>query len=145
MIKLPLPSVSERHRQLYEILTEVRPANGFYDAAGALLSTESALLRIGDEREYTVALCVEGDVYKVGSIHCSDPSLKNIQITTFDDSPAVRRRKELARKRATMSPEEAKQSEENLRRSWGLLVTAPGAIGTLQEEPQVNHPGVKVT
>ena len=99
-----------------------------------------------DERNYVLAIVVDGELYRTELIPTCDPSIIALadQITVFDDSPAVKQQKELKKQRATMSPGEAMKAEEDLRRSWGCNVTRPVGGIEVTKSDQRNAPDVNV-
>ena len=136
-MKLPLPTVSKHHRELYEILNGKQ--SRIYNAAGLMLSDESALLRIGDEREFVFVISVEGELYRAGAIPTCHPFIAQLQLKTFGDSPAIIEQKAALKKWKSMPPGKA---DEELRRQWGLAVHQPGSIRSEQKEP--NAPEVPI-
>ena len=144
-IELPLPKVSSKQRELYDILTGKYSGEGFYNASGTILSDGVALLRVNDERNYVLAIVVDGELYRTQLVPACDPSIIALadQITVFGDSPEIKQRKAAHKKRAEMSPEEAMTVEEDLRRSWGCNVSksvggVPITISDKRNAPDVN-------
>jgi len=144
-MRLPLPTATPKQRELYEILAGRRGSDGFHNATGMMLGPQSALCRIGDERQFSVVLDVGGELYNVGRIRSADPLIREQadQLTVFGPSPAEQRRLEARKKRAAMSAREKERDVEDMYRGWGLHVSRPrGEPTTSDAKPQSNAPRV---
>ena len=78
-IRLPLPKLGARHRELYEILKGVRSDDGFPKSSGMLLGEQSALLQVGQQSGYFVGLAVGSNLYLVGGVRAANPMIRDIK------------------------------------------------------------------
>ena len=126
-VELPLPRVSERQYQLFEVLIGKRSSKKFYNASGLLLNNQTALLKVGDERSYVVAIAVGDRLYKAKEVATCHPAIRSINhlVTVFGNSPEEMKIKEIRRRRSLMSSNELELEEIKLRRSWGQTVRRP--------------------
>lgn len=126
-------------RTLYERL-QGRTKEPVYNADGLAVQLEAALLR-HESSSYTLAVRLGDQIVPVMDIPAHDPLIASLPIQHFGPSPEELKRQELQRRRAQMTPNEAKREVEDMYRSWGCRIVKPGE-GIKRPEP--NHPRIAV-
>ncbi len=138
-IELPLPRVSGRHRELYDVLTGKRPGKGIHNASGALIGDGLALLRVNSDREYLLVGAVGDELYLFEAIPACSPCIQAIgeRMTVFGPSPAEQERARLSKERERYTDDERMQAEFKLRRSWGQhpVTWEPGITVNTKNHP----------